>query len=224
MFNWLCFCTLQIYNWFLKKTLKQKAFVNIISLFSNVYVPHKTSLHRWSSFQISNLLKMHICAREPLSNPGNVLCAVYLPCYRTPSPSTQLSSPSGILRLGWWKRLPGSCANELALLLNDVCKLWPSLLPVYGAATQNPHRQLAAAPALRSGVKTSSRSEGWKVTYSIYSSLVPPCGPYRKQHHWSFFLCLFLQQCLKLFSFIIIHFYSKLLLNSNISRTNEYSV
>lgn len=31
-----------------------------------------------------------------------------------------------------WKRFLGSCANELPLLLNDVCQLWPSLLPVNG--------------------------------------------------------------------------------------------
>lgn len=126
------------------------AFVKDISDSQIVPVPHKNiyfyfadEAHFWSQIHWGhrNLPDSHI-------KPVNVHCCLAPPPSLStptqPPPPDPLSSPSGILLFSWWKRLLGSCTNELALLLNDVCKLWPSLLPMNGAETQNPHRQLGA--------------------------------------------------------------------------------
>lgn len=70
--------------------------------------------------------------RQAATLSWRMCTAVYPRSLPAPTPRADLlSSPSGILLFNWWKRLLGSCTNELALLLlNDVCKLWPSLLPM----------------------------------------------------------------------------------------------
>lgn len=122
------------------------AFVKDISDSQIVAVPHENIylLCRWSSFLITDSLKAQKNPPGCHIKPANVhCCSPPLPAHRLPHPDP-LSSPSGILLFSWWKRLLRSCTNELALLLNDVCKLWPSLLPMNGVETQNPHRQLGA--------------------------------------------------------------------------------
>lgn len=104
--------------------------------------------------------------------------AVYPPLLPASPPPDPLSSPTGILLFSWWKRLLGSCTNELALLLNDVCKLWPSLLPMNGAETQNPHRQLGARSHFQYLVVELNWIFGCMLEFgnSIRSSLALPCG------------------------------------------------
>lgn len=122
--------------------------------------------------------------RQAATLSWRMCTAVYPRSLPAPTPCADLlSSPSGILLFNWWKRLLGSCTNELALLLlNDVCKLWPSLLPMNGAETQNLHHQLKAHSQPAQLVKLKlifsfffffflASSEN-----SICSSLAHPCG------------------------------------------------
>lgn len=121
------------------------AFVGDFSDSQIVAVPHK-NIYLYFADEAYFWSQIHWGRRNPPDShikPVNVSCC--LPPHPSPRPHRDpLSSPSGILLFSWWKRLLGSCTNELALLLNDVCKLWPSLLPMNGAETQNPHRQLGA--------------------------------------------------------------------------------
>lgn len=130
----------------------------------------------WSSFLITNSLR----AQKSTRQPANAHCCLPPTRSHPPRPNP-LSSPSGIPLFSWWKRLLGSCTNELALLLNDVCKLWPSLLPMNGAETQNPHRQLGAhSHCEQSGCWVVGLNwildAGCEFGNSIPSSLALPCG------------------------------------------------
>lgn len=110
----------------------------------------------WETHQTSTLSQQMCTTTHP-------------PQYSPPLITDLLSSPSGISLFSWWKRLLGSCTNELALLLNDVCKLWPSLLPVNGAETQNPHRQLEAhskVGAVSYGGEFGFRMQYWSLRNS----------------------------------------------------------
>lgn len=102
---------------------------------------HLHMLFRWNQALIGLTKGADIRQEATWSHTGCI--SVYTLPASTPLPDP-LSSPSGILLFYWWKRLLGSWTNELPLLLNDVCKLWPSLLQVNSAETQSLHHQLEA--------------------------------------------------------------------------------
>lgn len=142
-------------------------------------MPHK-NIYLYFGKEANFWSQIHWRHRNPPGchiKPANVHCCVYPPRSPPPHPDP-LSSPSGILLFSWWKRLLGSCTNELALLLNDVCKLWPSLLPMNGAETQNPHRQLGAHSHFQQLVVELNRNFRCRLEFgnSICSSLALPCG------------------------------------------------
>lgn len=141
-------------------------------LIKNIY----KSAERWSSFLITNSQKS---ARQPHQGVGT--CTAVYPLSHPNAPPTpdHISSPSGILPFSWWKRLPGSCANELPLLLNDVCKLWPSLLPVHGV---EPETFIRSPQPMRTATRGVQLDLGGKFEDFIHSSLAQPCG--RKANIW----------------------------------------
>lgn len=137
----------------------------LLRLIKSIYLYFADEVYFWS----------HIHWRHR-NEPGSHT-AVY------PPPSDPVSSPSGILPFSWWKTFLGSCTNELALLLNDVCKLWPSLLPVNAADIQNPHCQLGARRRCQRLVV-----EFGKI---ICSSLAQPSGLGANGfllYHWAYFV------------------------------------
>lgn len=134
--------------------------------------PPKDEVHFWSQIH-RKVPGSHIKARE------RALLFTHCPIPVLPLPPDHISSPSGIRLCGWWKRLPGSCANELPLLLNDVCKLWPSLLPVHGVEPGTFIRSPQPMRTVTHGVQLDS---GWKFEDFIHSSLAQPCG--RKANIW----------------------------------------